>query len=178
MNKEFMDLYQKWTDCVATYPKDDKRPVYPCMGLMGESGELIDKLKKIIRGDDPDEEGIKKEIGDVLWYVARFCEDSGLKMSDYWGIRTVRSYFGENQNFFLSTGLMKHVSKLCDRAWLESDTNQYLSIISECIGGILGVLTRLCENFDYTIEDAMRNNMDKLESRKKRGTIQGSGDER
>jgi len=44
------------------------------LGLLGESGEIAEKFKKIIRDKDgklsPEEiEEILKELGDVLWYV-------------------------------------------------------------------------------------------------------------
>lgn len=61
--------------------------VYPIIGLAGEVGELSEKCKKIIR----DSQGhvseavqveVKKEIGDVLWYVAMLCKEFGFDMGD------------------------------------------------------------------------------------------------
>lgn len=45
------------------------------LGLAGETGEAVDKFKKIFRDkdgkiSDDDKEEIVKELGDVLWYVA------------------------------------------------------------------------------------------------------------
>ena len=45
------------------------------LGLAGETGEAVDKFKKIFRDkggkiSDEDREEIVKELGDVLWYVA------------------------------------------------------------------------------------------------------------
>jgi NTP pyrophosphatase (non-canonical NTP hydrolase) len=41
------------------------------MGISGESGETIDMIKKeIFHGHDIDLGELKKEIGDILWYVA------------------------------------------------------------------------------------------------------------
>jgi NTP pyrophosphatase (non-canonical NTP hydrolase) len=43
------------------------------LGLCGESGELAEKMKKVMRGDRELGEVIpemEKELGDVLWYCA------------------------------------------------------------------------------------------------------------
>lgn len=44
------------------------------LGLSGESGEILEKFKKILRDkkgklSDEDKTEILKELGDVLWYV-------------------------------------------------------------------------------------------------------------
>jgi len=45
------------------------------LGLVGEAGEISEKMKKIVRDHESNEamvdtEDLKKELGDVLWYVA------------------------------------------------------------------------------------------------------------
>jgi NTP pyrophosphatase (non-canonical NTP hydrolase) len=55
-------------------------------GILGESGEIAEKYKKFLRGDDIDEEqfkeGIAKELGDVLWYVAVLSLQLGFSLDD------------------------------------------------------------------------------------------------
>lgn len=51
------------------------RLVYPVLGLVGEAGEIANKLKKLARDhggeSNPEiEEAIADEAGDVLWYIA------------------------------------------------------------------------------------------------------------
>ena len=44
------------------------------MGLAGESGEVIDYLKKWVgHGHDLDRDYVEKELGDVLWYLAEIA---------------------------------------------------------------------------------------------------------
>jgi NTP pyrophosphatase (non-canonical NTP hydrolase) len=54
---------------------------YVGLGL-GEAGEVQGKIKKILRDDsgiitDEKREEISKELGDLLWYVARTAEELG-----------------------------------------------------------------------------------------------------
>lgn len=83
-----LDRYQELTEETAIYP--DELPdfitpemLYVITGLDGEAGEVSDKLKKAIREDDPSYlEDMEKELGDVLWYWARCCEELGFDGSD------------------------------------------------------------------------------------------------
>lgn len=54
-----------------------------CLGLAGETGETLDLLKKFFyHGHDLDLVKVKKEIGDVLWYVSELCSAFGLSLQD------------------------------------------------------------------------------------------------
>lgn len=84
--------YQKQAATTSVYRKaeavggSDLRVLYPSLGLAGETGEVIEKIKKQLRdrkGDFDDPEflaSIGKELGDVLWYHASLCSDLGLDM--------------------------------------------------------------------------------------------------
>ena len=53
------------------------------LGLMGEGGELVDHIKKhVFHGHDLDKVYIKKELGDMLWYMATLATTAGLDMDD------------------------------------------------------------------------------------------------
>ena len=59
--------------------------VYPIMGLMGEVGELANKLKKNIRDHRGhslalDIKDLSDEIGDVMWYVSQLCTELGIDL--------------------------------------------------------------------------------------------------
>lgn len=84
-----MDLnkFQKQSRKSAIYPRLGKNYIYPTLGLAGESGEVADKIKKVIRDNKGKiskevREEIKKELGDVLWYVAQLSTELKLTLSE------------------------------------------------------------------------------------------------
>lgn len=104
--------YQTAALRTAIYPNQGQNLVYPTLGLVGEAGEVAEKVKKLIRdGDgtltDPVREKIAFELSDVCWYLA------------------VLAY-----------------------------------------------------ELDFTLEEVMQMNLDKLASRQARGVLSGSGDAR
>ena len=74
------DDYQKLAISTAIYPEEYKI-IYPTLGLCGESGEVAEKIKKHIR-DGKSLNGLKKELGDVLWYIAALAEDLDISLQD------------------------------------------------------------------------------------------------
>lgn len=57
------------------------------LGLVGESGEIADKVKKILRDQDAkmneaDRQELIKELGDVLWYVATIATNLEVNLSE------------------------------------------------------------------------------------------------
>lgn len=53
------------------------------LGLCGESGEVADLWKKYLyQGHEFDPEGMKAELGDVLWYVAELAAGLGITLED------------------------------------------------------------------------------------------------
>ena len=53
------------------------------MGLCGESGEAIDLLKKHrFQGHPLDKEKLKKELGDVAWYLAEAAQGLNVPLSE------------------------------------------------------------------------------------------------
>jgi len=72
--------YQRKASATAIYPNDHK-VTYPAMGLAGEVGELLNKLKKTVRDGTPyDREALQGELGDVLWYLAALATDLHLSL--------------------------------------------------------------------------------------------------
>ena len=49
-------------------------------GMVGEIGELHSLYQKIYQGHEFDEEHAKKELGDLLWFVAEYCTAMGWEL--------------------------------------------------------------------------------------------------
>src|ERR1700748_565313 len=84
----------------AQYPLVGNNMVYPAMGVCGEAGELLDKIKKSWRNKSKDTTSpfeilrnmssgtigaeeraeIIKEVGDVLWYLNAVCYELGVTL--------------------------------------------------------------------------------------------------
>lgn len=58
--------------------------IYPVLGLASEAGEVAGKIKKVWRDgfgrNSVATEGIKDELGDVLWYLAATAEALGITL--------------------------------------------------------------------------------------------------
>ena len=61
-----------------------KNREYLSLGLAGEAGEVASLVAKAVRDSDGNvnRESLKKELGDVLWFVAALAEHYNLDMLD------------------------------------------------------------------------------------------------
>lgn len=80
------DEYQKKSRKLAIYPDRGNNFVYPALGLAGETGEVAEKIKKIIRDQnwqvtEENRQELAKELGDVLWYLANLAAELKLPLS-------------------------------------------------------------------------------------------------
>jgi len=67
--------YEDFVEEMRVFPLAHKI-IYPALGLAGESGEAVEKVKKWLRGDrELDREGLLKEMGDVLYYLTALAHD-------------------------------------------------------------------------------------------------------
>jgi NTP pyrophosphatase (non-canonical NTP hydrolase) len=90
MHNYTMNEYQADAATTAIYKW---KVIYPALGLANEAGEVLGKLKKLIRDNDVRFDGNSKitdqqradlgaELGDVLWYISNLSRDLGLTLND------------------------------------------------------------------------------------------------
>jgi NTP pyrophosphatase (non-canonical NTP hydrolase) len=76
------DYQKKALTTVLSSGDDFKDLLHWVLGISGESGEIAEKVKKIIRDKDSqiseeDKRELAKEIGDVLWHLAVLSHQLG-----------------------------------------------------------------------------------------------------
>ena len=81
-----MDLNEYQKMAMRTKVKaqlDEEALLNGVMGLVGETGEVVDTLKKaLFQGHTFSLDKIIEELGDVLWYVALICDALQYDMSE------------------------------------------------------------------------------------------------
>jgi len=81
------DEYQKesrktWVGVGGIHPL-----TYFTLGIAGETGEFVDKIKKVWRDDgnimsDEKRDEVVRELGDVLWYIAQISTELGVSLDE------------------------------------------------------------------------------------------------
>ena len=67
--------YERIDADLCTMTKSDIDLLHASMGLVTESAEFVDTIKKtLFYGKQLDTTNLKEEIGDILWYVAIACK--------------------------------------------------------------------------------------------------------
>lgn len=81
-----MTLNEYQAFCLSTSEalgvNEDDRFIIASMGVVGEAGEVIEKVKKLLRDyngvmTDDFKKGLVGEIGDVMWYCAVLSDEIG-----------------------------------------------------------------------------------------------------
>lgn len=91
-NQTFAD-YEMIVEKTTIYPDRGNNLAYPALGLAGETGEVCEKLKKIIRDKGgivsaEDRLAMLKELGDVLWYVGALASELKSSISEVAGMNS------------------------------------------------------------------------------------------
>lgn len=188
-----LNEYQKTARSTAVYLDiENSKMIYPALGLIGECGEVAEKIKKLIRDDDGEitpkrREGIKKELGDVMWYVANVCCDTDHDLEMIYRMRTsfimhhIRDmkipqlvlYMNRYAAFVAHILEEWYYGHMCDPISKNhfTDLPRYLTTVIVCV-------EEMGNKFNIDFEDIYVTNIEKLLDRKKRGKIKGDGDTR
>lgn len=71
--EQYKDLGDRLRDSLS-----QKRLLHAAMGISGESGELMDAVKKhVLYNKSLDLDNVKEELGDLCWYLALMIDQIG-----------------------------------------------------------------------------------------------------
>jgi NTP pyrophosphatase (non-canonical NTP hydrolase) len=78
------DEYQVAADRTRAHDLSDRDALaMAALGLAGEGGECCEMVKKhLFHGHPLDREKLKKELGDVSWYIAILAKEIGFPLSE------------------------------------------------------------------------------------------------
>ena len=86
---ETFEEYSKAIESLVLYPRKTEIEAlqYVVLGLNGEAGEVAEQIKKAMRNDGgnltPERiESLKKEAGDVLWYLTRLAAELNTNLAE------------------------------------------------------------------------------------------------
>jgi NTP pyrophosphatase (non-canonical NTP hydrolase) len=175
-----LNEYQQKTHETAVYPSEHAKE-YLLLGLAGEVGEICNKYKKTIRDNKQiDKDDMISELGDVMWYFSELCTFLNIELKNifYHALKTfnipchVKNYEQVTYELFNS---IDAVNRLHCSIWTELDHIDEINfILSE-----LSISTiKLYNIFNTSLNEVLTKNIAKLQDRKNRGVIQGSGDNR
>lgn len=76
--------YQQLASRTANHGPDEKGQMCNwALGLAGETGEVVELVKKYVYHDKPFKvDDMKKELGDILWYIANLATTVGIDLQD------------------------------------------------------------------------------------------------
>ena len=167
--------YQKLTSQFAIYPKETALE-YLSLGLFSEVGEIAGLIKKKIRGDNlPDfDDLLKKELGDVAWYLSELanhigddddvCRDTHLKKADKWSIVDAIAHIED---------LVFDVNNISCSVVNQNKREIHENVLYAIESWVCMVLL-----FGFDVDEVLDLNIKKLSSRQERCVITGSGDNR
>ena len=133
---------------------------YLSLGLWGEAGELASLAAKSIRDEtELDKTAVAKELGDVMWFLAGSAS------------------YGNNGVAFAA--LANSTDSLREDVSPYEATENFISaLIAADLPKIFETSVELAHSLGYTLDEVLEMNLAKLQSRRDRGKITGSGDDR
>ena len=167
-----LNAYQK--AAMQYSPGGHDRIHYGCMGLIGESGEVVDVVKKHIYREKSDQpyptEDLIGELGDVMWYLAELATGLGLELESTLDIGfRCPTRDGEIEDSLEKAAVrLAEVSIKCYTTGLRSGNRRNMTM---CMKRIYAIVRRIAQMADMPIENILFSNIEKQKKRYPYGYI-------
>lgn len=165
----------------AIYPNQGINHIYPCLGLIGEFGELSSNVNTGWDYEYVDQFhlAVKKEIGDCFWYIVKIYDE--LKEDLNLDLETVKYSFTADNHLDIGVSYIGYIAEALKKCIRDNDgilDAEKRLIILNNTSHIQNLLLSFILFMGYNLETILQMNVDKLQSRKERGVLHGSGDNR
>ncbi len=137
---------------------------YPCLGLLGEITEAMECTFY-------NEDALKKEIGDVFWYIAVLCYDIGIRMDNIEKESSTITMKEITSLTIIGGRIAECVKKILRDGISDSKIERMKELIGQLIFGLGSV-------WKFDMMEVLEMNIKKLYDRRDRGVIKGNGNER
>jgi NTP pyrophosphatase (non-canonical NTP hydrolase) len=163
--------YQELARKTAIFPKT-YATVYPTLGLIDECGEF---LEKFLDQDGISSADVIDELGDVMWYVAAVCDTVHIMVDSVFAEATpIKDFYDPTKLFYT----VARISGIVKKSIRDKDGFIDPALITPQLISLADQILTFLPNLETTIGAVMERNIAKLEDRKKRNVLKGSGDKR
>lgn len=154
---------------MRTSPEGHDRILNGCMGLIGESGEVVDIVKKwkFQSGDDAElpKDKLIEELGDVLWYCAEISTGIGSDMihaPKWFGLKS-KNYVGK---LHIDALFLAKLAQNMTDALMFPDPDEWSPDPMYVVVWIMDVIGYMLKTYcGSTLEECMERNIEKLKRR-------------
>jgi len=150
--------------------------LYFTVGLVEEAAELSEELKKSENNDSGDIENVVSEVGDVCWYLYGLCQSLENVKPEHILKNDINC---DDTKDDIDEDLLSVVGSLCGsiKKWSRGDQEweQFQPRIQLNVSRVLAVINKLSP---VPLEEAMKKNIEKIQSRRQRGVVRGDGNNR
>ncbi len=74
--------FDEYQETIRQFDVSNGERWYYALGLAGEVGECVEKVKKFYRDGVENVEAVRFELGDALWYLGRLADKYNIRLSD------------------------------------------------------------------------------------------------
>lgn len=162
--KKFDD-YQVAARNTAVYPKEQL--VYPVLGLVDESEELLVELTRMVASPGK----ILEEAGDVCWYIAELCSSLQLGLGACWAYTVDRKLYNCPLNI-LPLRLSAQLAGRYKKAIRSGNVAPDVAVVTAFAAELLFIVDCIVKEAGFSgIFQAMDRNIEKLAARAEAGTL-------
>ncbi len=154
-----LNEYQDAAASTAIYPQDGKT-IYPLLGLVGETGEVVEKFYSNI------------DVGNNYTFNDIFIDITEVGKAAERLKKTIRDKAKDNPY------IMERLAEAKAEFDAKCYNKEFVDKVKKELGGVMWYIAALARDIGLSLEEICDYNVKQLKSRQERNVLQGSGDDR